>query len=201
MNLPIFTSTFGLTSLVRSTTNSSQLEMTGGPTGEANIDLQREKEPIITAGLFGLPVINHVDGAGLGRVHDVLFDLNASLAVALVLDDTNWLDPMGLRIVPWGEITSCGADSILVRGLESKVPLRNDEWSRSAVAACWECCFSSTEVRTQGGQSLGQLCDAFLEEHSGQVVGFKTTVGFQPDSLYHKRFIPRPSTQIWAGCK
>jgi uncharacterized protein YrrD len=95
---------------------------------------------------------------------------------------------MGMRVVPWSEIMQCADGVVTVAGAEAKMPLRNDRWACEAVGNFWA--FSSTDVRAETGELVGQLCDVYLDHGSGAVAGFRTPEGFTTGALRNKDFVP-----------
>lgn len=142
----------------------------------------------LAADFLGASVVTRLDGTWLGRVQDVLFDLETNRAMALVLEDKNWLDLMGMRVVPWSEIMHCSDGVVTVAGAEAKMPLRDDRWACEAVGNFWA--FSATDVRAETGELVGHLCDVYVHQRSGAVAGFRTSEGFQTGTLRNKDFVP-----------
>lgn len=140
--------------------------------------------------LIGLPIITFSDGRRLGSVKDILVDPDQNRVIALLADTGGWFS--AAKVIPWTSIRTVGPDSIIVPDATSVIPANTDSYIRRIMDS--RNVLSGTRVYTEDGRDLGTIGDMFLEDSSGQVVGYEVSGGLFNATLKGKKFMPAPAT-------
>lgn len=144
--------------------------------------------------LLGIAVVGQADGIKLGNIRDLIFDHETNRVLALVLEEKDLFGLIDAQIVPWSEIHTVGRDVIFAQNAASRMRLRDNELTRTAVGVGRETVLSGTQIITTEGKQLGTLADMVIDESSGMVLGYEVSGGFISDTLRGKKFLPAPPT-------
>lgn len=142
--------------------------------------------------IMGLKVIsrelNADDHANLGTVKDLLFDHETDQLLGLLISEKELFGLIDAQVVPWHEVVSIGADAVIVQSPNSKIAAHADP--RISAIVDRPTVVSGTKIYTTDGRDLGTFADLYLDEKTGQVVGYEISGGFVSDTMSGKRFIP-----------
>ena len=141
--------------------------------------------------IIGLKVIsgdvNADEKANLGTVKDLIFDHETDELLALLISEKDLFGLIDAQIVPWHQVLHIGADAVMVQSAASKIPAHDD--ARVKAVMDRETVLSGTKIYTTDGRDLGTFADMYVDERSGQVVGYEVSGGFVSDTMSGKRFI------------
>lgn len=140
--------------------------------------------------LVGLPVMSFAEGEQLGKVEDILFDPEQNRIVALLTDGGGWFS--SARVVPWQNIQTVGHDSVIVASRSAEIKADSDPYIKRIMEA--DNILVNTQVYTEDGRDLGKIGDLFLDDTSGEVVGYEVSGGMFASTLKGKKFMPAPDT-------
>lgn len=140
--------------------------------------------------LLNLSIVGQQDGKNLGVVKDLFFDHDTDQLLGLVVSEKDLFGLIDAQIVPWREVQSVTGDVVLVNNEHSRMKLKDD--TNAHEMAHRETVLSGTQVLSQEGKKIGTLADMFIDETTGQVVGYEVSGGFFSDSLRGKKFLPAP---------
>lgn len=173
--------TYDSTDTGSTSSESSEVGMSG-PTGTGQ---QRKGKDLV-----GLPVMSFAEGEQLGKVEDILFDPEQNRVVALLTDSGGWFS--SARIVPWQNIQTIGHDSIIVPSRSAEIKADNDPYVKRIMDA--DNILVNTQVYSEDGRDLGKIGDLFLDDSSGEVLGYEVSGGMFASTLKGKKFMPAPDT-------
>jgi len=140
--------------------------------------------------IIGLKVISQPDGIDLGKVKDLVFDHDTDELLALLISDKELFGIIDAQIVPWHEVRTIGPDVVLVASTESKINAGSDRRVKDIMDR--ETALSGTKVYTTDGRDLGSLADMYIDEETGQVLGYELSGGFVSDTMSGKQFMQAP---------
>lgn len=142
--------------------------------------------------IIGLKVIsrelNADDRANLGTVKDLLFDHETDQLLGLLISEKELFGLIDAQVVPWDQVVKIGADAIIVQGPDSKIAAHADP--RISAILDRPTVVSGTKIYTTDGRDIGTFADLYLDENTGQVVGYEVSGGFVADTMSGKHFIP-----------
>jgi uncharacterized protein YrrD len=132
--------------------------------------------------LIGMPVVSLDQGKEIGEVQDLVFDPARRRILGMILDEGGWFrEP---EILPYESIESIGPDAVVVRHVESGAApnIDPDDLKKS---------FNLTgkKVISEKGHELGTIYDLYIDESTGEVLGFELTQGLFRDTSIGKKFV------------
>ena len=142
--------------------------------------------------ITGLQVIAQDTGAHLGPVLDLVFDHDANQCLALLLRDRGLFK--GAQVVLWNDVSTIGKDAVLVRSADTVIDPYDVARLRELMETQNDTHLSGTKIMSEDGRDLGNFGDVYLDETSGQVVGYEVSGGFVSDTMSGKRFVPAART-------
>lgn len=142
--------------------------------------------------ITGLQVIAQDSGAHLGPVLDLVFDHDANQCLALLLRDRGLFK--GAQVVLWNDVSTIGKDAVLVRSGDVVVDPYDVARLRELMETQNDTHLSGTKIMSEDGRDLGSFADVYVDETTGQVVGYEVSGGFVSDTMSGKRFVPATRT-------
>jgi uncharacterized protein YrrD len=140
--------------------------------------------------LVGMPVMSYGDGERVGKVEDILFDPEQNRVIALLVDEGGWFS--SAKVVPWQDIRTIGQEAILIPDKSVVINADRDDYIKRVLEA--DNVLLGTQVYTEDGRDLGKIGDMYLDEGSGEVVGYEVSGGMFASTLKGKKFMPAPDT-------
>ncbi|MEK8089649.1 PRC-barrel domain-containing protein [Thermithiobacillus plumbiphilus] len=137
--------------------------------------------------IIGLKVISQPDGETLGSVRDLVFDHDADRLVALVLSDRELFGMIKAHVVPWEALITIGPDAVMVRDDHASIVVDERPEIRKLMEGAGA--LSGKRVFTTDGRDLGTLGDMYIDEASGNIVGYEVSGGVVNDAMAGKRFL------------
>ena len=137
--------------------------------------------------IIGLTITSEAEGAELGRVKDLIFDDGTDELVGLLISERELFGLIDAKVIPWNQVRSIGANSVMVPSETSVINAGDD--ARISNIMGRDTVLSGTTVRTTDGQDLGTFADMYIDETTGQVVGYEVSGGFFADSMSGKHYI------------
>lgn len=137
--------------------------------------------------IIGLMITSEAEGAELGRVKDLIFDHGTDEMVGLLVSERELFGLIDAKVIPWNQVRSIGANSVMVPSENAVINAGSD--ARISNIMGRDTALSGTTVRTTEGQDLGTFADMYIDESTGQVVGYEVSGGFFADSMSGKHYI------------
>jgi uncharacterized protein YrrD len=153
-----------------------------GPTGTGQ---QRKGKD-----LLGLNVLTFAEGENLGTPKDLLFDPESNRLVALLMSDSGWFS--SARVIPWQNVKTLGHDSIIVPDRSSEISADNDPYINRILKG--ENVLTGTEVYTEDGRDLGKIQDMYIDDSTGEIIGYEVSGGMFQSIARGRKFMPAPQT-------
>ncbi|MBA2363307.1 MAG: PRC-barrel domain-containing protein [Chloroflexia bacterium] len=172
-----------------STANMASAEgtdITGGtPSGPTGTGQQRKGKDLV-----GMPIVSFADGEKIGDVKDILFDPEQNRVVALLTSEGGFLS--SARAIMWQNLKSVGKDAIIAPDRSVEIKADSDRYLKRIMEE--ENVLKKTQVYTEDGRDLGEIGDMFINDSTGEVIGYEVSGGLLASSLKGKRFMPAPDT-------
>ncbi len=140
--------------------------------------------------LAKLDVITFAEGEKLGKPKDILFDPEQNRIIALLMSEGGWFS--SARVIPWQNIKTIGHDSIIVPDRTAEIKADSDPYIKRILEA--DNVLTGTEVYTEDGRDLGRINDMYVEDNTGEVIGYEVTGGMFQALAKGKKFMPAPDT-------
>ena len=137
--------------------------------------------------IIGLTITSEAEGAELGRVKDLIFDHGTDELVGLLVSERELFGLIDAKVIPWNQVRSIGANSVMVPSENAVINAGSD--ARISNIMGRDTALSGTTLRTTDGQDLGSFADMYIDESTGQVVGYEVSGGFFADSMSGKHYI------------
>lgn len=173
------------TTITTSETYETASAPQSAPSGPQGTGQQRKGKDLI-----GLPVMTFAEGEQLGKVEDILFDPEQNRVVAILTDSGGWFS--SARVVPWQNIRTIGHDSIIVPDRSAEIKADADPYIKRIMEA--DNILVNTQVYTEDGRDLGKIGDLYVDDSTGEVVGYEVSGGMFSSTLKGKKFMPAPDT-------
>lgn len=141
--------------------------------------------------ILGRNIVAIQSGARLAKVHDLIFDYDANLLVALLVDEGGWF--RAAKVVPYGAVRSLGEDAVMVDSEEAVISAHDDA-RIDALLSRKQKNLVGLKLLTTDGRDLGRITDVYVEELSGQVLGYEATGGLFADLTSGRTFVPAPQS-------
>lgn len=136
--------------------------------------------------IIGKRVIGLADASDLGTVRDLVFDANADQCIGLVLQEGGMMSEA--QVVPWEQITTLGPDAVMVQSESSRIGISSDARIRASMEQDFS--LSGDRIATTEGNQIGSLGDVYIDEKTGQRLGYEVSGGFVSDTVGGKRYLP-----------
>ncbi len=156
--------------------------MPSGPTGTGQ---QRKGKDLV-----GMPIVSFAEGEKIGDVKDILFDPDQNRVVALLTSEGGFLS--SARAVMWESLKTVGHDAIIVPDRSAEIKADSERYLKRIMEA--DNILKDTQVYTEDGRDLGKIGDMFIDDSSGEVVGYEVSGGMFSSTLKGKKFMPAPDT-------
>lgn len=137
--------------------------------------------------ILGLKVTGEADGVELGTVKDLIFDHNSDEVVGLLISERELFGLIDAKVIPWNQVRSIGKHAVMVPNEHAIVNAGDEPRIRSIMDR--STALSGTTIRTTEGQDLGTFADMYIDETTGQVVGYEVSGGFFADSMSGKHYM------------
>jgi len=137
--------------------------------------------------IIGLKITSEAEGAELGNVKDLIFDHGSDEVVGLLVSERELFGLIDAKVVPWNQVRSIGSHAVMVPSENAVINAGND--ARISAIMGRDTALSGTTVRTVDGQDLGTFADMYIDENTGQVLGYEISGGFFADSLSGKHYL------------
>ncbi len=161
---------------------SSQPQQSGGPTG---IGQQRKGSDLLK-----LNVLTFAEGENLGKPKDILFDPEENRLIALLVSEGGWFS--SAQVIPWQNIRTIGHDSIIVPDSSAIISANSDPYISRILGA--ENVLTGTEVYTEDGRDLGKIQDMYVDDSTGEIIGYEVSGGMFQSIARGRKFMPAPDT-------
>ncbi|MGQ9674046.1 MAG: PRC-barrel domain-containing protein [Chloroflexota bacterium] len=142
--------------------------------------------------VIGLPVLTFRTGRKIDEVKDILFDPEHNRILALLTDDAGWFTDA--RVIPFDQVKSLGRDAVIVEDETAEIPASSRSDVRRAIEG--KRIIINMRVFTEDGRDIGTIGDMFLDEKTGEVLGYEVSGGFLAATLRGKQFMPAPETMV-----
>lgn len=121
----------------------------------------------------GLPVVTRDTGKNVGKVEDLVLDLQGSRVLGILVDEAGWFKEA--RVVPWPSFRAVGLDAVIIdeeasAKKASEVPEMSEVLDGGTVLV-------GLRVETTDGRELGKIEDFFFDTETGAVEGFELSGG------------------------
>lgn len=121
----------------------------------------------------GLPVITRDNGKNVGKVEDLVLDLQGSRVLGILVDEAGWFKEA--RVVAWPSFRAVGLDAVIIdeeasAKKASEVPEMSEVLEGGTVLV-------GVRVETTDGRELGRIEDFFFDPETGAVKGFELSGG------------------------
>jgi uncharacterized protein YrrD len=137
--------------------------------------------------VIGLPVFDLGCGEQIGKVVDILFDVNWQVqGVALELG--SWFQKD--RYIPISDICAFGEDAVTVRELHHSSGQKTKDFYRLTTGHNK---IKGLPVLTVNGHQLGMVEDVYFMEEVGTIIGYELSDGFISDIREGRRKLTRPA--------
>ena len=142
--------------------------------------------------LIGRKVMTLENGEHLDNVHDIIFDQSGNQVIAFLIDEGGWFH--AAKVIPFASVRSVGEDALMVSSSADVMSARDDTQISDAISS--KSGIVGLNLITSDGKELGRIADVFIDEASGQVVGYEATGGFFSDLSSGRTFVPVPESVI-----
>jgi len=137
--------------------------------------------------IIGLQVTGEADGVELGTVKDLIFDHNTDEVVGLLLSERELFGLIDAKVIPWNQVRSIGKHAVMVPNEHAVINAGQEPRIRSIMDR--STALSGTTIRTTEGEDLGTFADMYIDETTGQVVGYEVSGGFFADTMSGKHYM------------
>ncbi|MDQ3327221.1 MAG: PRC-barrel domain-containing protein [Chloroflexota bacterium] len=167
-------------------TSGEGTDTTGGtPSGPTGTGQQRKGKDLV-----GMPIVSFADGEKIGDVKDILFDPEQNRVVALLTSEGGFLS--SARAILWQNLKTVGHDAILVPDRSAEIKADSDRYLKRIMEN--DNILKKTKVYTEDGRDLGEIGDMFIDDSTGEVVGYEVSGGMLASKLKGMKFMPAPDT-------
>jgi uncharacterized protein YrrD len=121
----------------------------------------------------GLPVITRDTGKNVGKVEDLVLDLQGSRVLGILVDEAGWFKEA--KVVAWPSFRAVGLDAVIIdeeasAKKASEIPEMSEVLDGGTVLV-------GVRVETTDGRELGKIEDFFFDPETGAVKGFELSGG------------------------
>lgn len=142
--------------------------------------------------LLGLPVLSLGTGKQIGKVQDVILDIEHFSICGITVDMLVWTEvAVGIY---YKDILSIGGDAIMIRNSECFIPidaLLADKTSLKQIC--------DKEVFTESGYHIGFIGDVLFTNKTGEIRAYQISEGLITDLLYGRKIMPIPKVQLFCN--
>ena len=117
--------------------------------------------------LVGKPIVSADTGERIGKVSDVLVDLQSHHVLGLVVAGGLFSSE---HVLPYTDVQAMGRDAVVARSRSGVVGAK--EWRQQAVETMRTSTLQHRRVLTTSGRALGEIRDVLLDD-AGGIEGFE----------------------------
>jgi uncharacterized protein YrrD len=136
--------------------------------------------------VIGLPVIDISLGTQIGKVLDILFDVDWQVQ-GILLELGSWFHKD--RYIPISNICAFGDDAVTVNNEECAAELNSADYYRMVTGHRK---VKGLPVLTVNGHQLGMVEDVYFLEEVGTIIGYELSDGFISDLKQGRQVLQRP---------